>query len=129
MTAEVFKIAAVVIIAALMSLLLKSYRAEYSFLLTVSAGCVILTFLFIKTVPLVNQLKSVFDKAGVNGGYFTAVLKALGISYISSFAADTCRDFGQSSLGAKAEFCGKIGILIICIPMMLDLINIALGFI
>ena len=52
-------------------------------------------------------------------------VKALGIAYISEFAADTCRDFGQSALAAKAEFAGKCAIFILCVPPAISVLEAA----
>ena len=45
-------------------------------------------------------------------------VKALGIAYISEFAADTCRDAGQSASASAVELCGAAGALYAAIPLM-----------
>ncbi len=129
MTAELIKAAAFMLIAAGVSILIKSYRPEYSFILTVAAGCTVLAAALLRISPYFSSLSDIFARAGTGNEYFTVVLKALGVSYITSFAADSCRDFGQSSLAAKTELCGKCAILVLCIPLITKLLDTAIGFI
>ena len=128
MTGDVLRIAAVLIIIAVFILLIKSHRAEIGILITVGAATVILLLVFGEVVPAISRLKTLFEKSGVDAEYFTVVLKSLGIAYITGFAADTCRDFGFSSLAAKAEFAGRCAILIISLPLLTEILNTALEF-
>lgn len=50
-------------------------------------------------------------------GYMSYIFKASGIALITTFAADLCRDFGESSLSGKVELCGKAVILAMCLPL------------
>ncbi|MBP3706722.1 MAG: stage III sporulation protein AD, partial [Clostridia bacterium] len=81
-----------------------------------------------KIFPSITAIGNIFKKSGVTSGYFLTALKALGIAYISSFAADTCRDSGQTALAAKAEFAGKCAIFILTVPIILNVLEIALEF-
>lgn len=128
MSEEFLKIIVIVIITALLSLTLKSYRPEYSFLLTLCVAATITVTLLYKIYPTVNTVTNMFKKSGVTVGYFLTALKALGISYITSFAADSCRDAGQSALAAKAEFAGKCAIFVLTVPLIMGILQKTLEF-
>ena len=66
---------------------------------------------------------------GVEAEYFKVALKALGIGYITSFAADSCRDAGQSALASKAELAGKCAVWMLSLPLVVSVLKIAVGFI
>lgn len=128
MTELFLKIAGIVLVAAVSSVLLRGYRPEFAFLTAVS-GCVVALLLILNAVlPFINYLKDIFDRGSIDTAYFSVVLKALAISYIASFAADTCRDFGQSALALKAELAGKCAIFALCVPLMKNVLETALGF-
>lgn len=128
MTGEIFKIVAVVLIAALVSLLLKKYCAEYSFLLSLAVCALVGIVLFSNIAPQIQRLKGLFGKSLGELGFFSVALKALGIAYISVFAADICRDFGQTSLGAVAETAGKCVIFVMCIPLVCYILETVIKF-
>ena len=128
MSEEFVKIIVLIIIAALLSLTLKAHRPEYSFLLILCVTATITITLLYKIYPTVNTLTNIFKKSGVTVGYFLTALKALGISYITSFAADSCRDAGQGALAAKAEFAGKCAIFVLTVPLIMNILEKALEF-
>lgn len=128
MTEDFFKIIVVIIITAVLSLTIKGYRSEYSFLLVVFTVCVITVTLLYKIFPTLGTVTNIFKRSGVSTGYFSTALKALGISYVASFAADVCRDAGQSALAAKAEFAGKCAIFILALPLVLNILQASLEF-
>lgn len=127
MTAAVVKAMAVLLITAMLALNIGTHRPEYAFILCLAGGGAVLLSVLGAVLPQVNALKSAVDN--VSGTeYFSVALKALGISYITGFVADTCRDFGQSSLAAKAELAGKCAIFILCVPLAVGVLNSALKF-
>ncbi len=128
MTAEIIRITALLITVSAFSLLIKQYRPELSVGLNIAVTCVVLLVLFEKLSPTVFELKELFEKGDMDVNYFYVALKAMGIAYITGFAADTCRDFGQNSLAAKAEFAGKCAVLIICLPLLSAVLGTALEF-
>ena len=64
------------------------------------------------------------EKIDVDFVYIAIVFKVLGISYISEFGAQLCKDAGESSIASKIEFAGKVMIITVSAPVMLALINI-----
>ena len=128
MTATLVKVLAVTLISAVMILYIAPQKAEIGFMLSLAAGAVVILGLINWILPHISNLEAAFKKAGGISRYFTVSLKALGISYVTGFAADTCRDFGQSALAAKAEFAGKCAIFILCVSPAVNVLEAALKF-
>ncbi|MBQ8202671.1 MAG: stage III sporulation protein AD [Clostridia bacterium] len=128
MTELFLKITGLVLVTATTSVLLKGYRPEFSFLTSVCACVTALLLIVNALAPFIDYLDGILKRGNVDAGYFTVVLKALAISYIASFAADTCRDYGQSALALKAELAGKCAIFALSIPLMKSVLETALGF-
>lgn len=124
-----FKILGVLLVSAVLSMVLKGRNQEYSMLISISAG-VICALLILKNLatPLA-QLKAEIEAYGIKPEYFKVAIKALGLGYISSFIADTCRDSGHTSLAAKAELAGKTAIFIISLPLLMSVLQYAVGFV
>ncbi|MBQ8532511.1 MAG: stage III sporulation protein AD [Clostridia bacterium] len=129
MSEDIFKILAVLLVAAVMSLILKQKNSEYALFVAISAG-VVTALLILKNISTpIAELKSQIEAYGVETEYFKVAVKALGIGYITSFIADACRDSGQTSLAAKAELAGKAAIFIMSLPLLMSVLEIAVGFI
>ena len=128
MSEDIFKILAVLLVAAVMSLILKQKNSEYALFVAISAG-VVTALLILKNISTpIAELKSQIAAYGVETEYFKVAVKALGIGYITSFIADACRDSGQTSLAAKAELAGKAAIFIMSLPLLMSVLEIAVGF-
>ncbi|MBO5747142.1 MAG: hypothetical protein J6S13_08675 [Clostridia bacterium] len=113
-----FTVVAVVMISAVMILLVKKYSPEYALVVSIVAGGTVLIFLVVALKEILGSIADIFDKSGLDKGVFKLVLKALGLCYLSEFASDVCRDFGQTSLAAKVELAGKISIIALTFPLI-----------
>lgn len=126
---ELSSIIAIALITAMLVLFLKDYRPEYAILAAIAAGCVILGMVLIQVVPAIGELNSLLKEVNVNTSYFAVAFKALGICYLTQFASDICRDFGQSSLAGKVDLAGKVMIVTISLPLLKGIIEAALGLV
>ncbi len=129
MSGDLIKIIVLIIIAAVFAIVLRPHLQEYSFLLVIAAVCVTLMTTSSNLLGGIVKLKELYDQSGNVGVYFTTALKALGIAYITGFAADVCRDFGLSALAQGAEIAGKGVIFILSIPLLTTVIEAAIGFV
>ncbi len=118
-----FTVVAVVMVSAIMILLVKKYSPEYAIVVTIVASGTVLMFLVFILKDVFLSVADIFDKTGLDKGIFKLVLKALGLCYLSEFASDVCRDFGQTSLAAKVELAGKISIVVLTFPLIRQILS------
>lgn len=91
-------------------------------------GCVIIILYVIGEVSqITGTIREMAEDFSINLEYIEIVIKALGICFLTEFASDCCRDAGCSALGNNVLLCGKIMILIAALPMLQDLLSLALG--
>ena len=102
MTELFLKIIGIILIAAVAAVLLKGYRGEFAFLVSVSACVVVLLLVLNAVSPFIDYLRELFYAGDMDLSYFSVVLKALAISYISSFAAAIAM-YAEFDLGAVAR--------------------------
>ena len=114
---KIFSILAFCLISAVFALVLGQYKKEYSAIISVGAASIIFVSVISSIASPLTEVVNKLQSAGVDVELFFVALKALGIGYITQFVADTCRDFGQTSLAAKAEFIGRVSIFIISLPL------------
>ena len=107
------------------SLLIKQSRPEFSFFISLS-GTFIVFFICVKEVEsYLSSFLGILSDAGFSAGYFSVALKAVGIGYITEFAADTAGDSGQSALASKITLAGRTLLFIIALPVIKDLLSLA----
>ena len=115
---EILKILAVCLLSAVLAVIFKQYRLEYAFFISVATAITVLSLLIARLLPALEEIKLLISTSGIEMGYYKTAIKALAIAYLTEFTANTCRDFGQSSLASKAELAGRISIFIISIPLL-----------
>ncbi len=128
MSSDFIKITAVVILVAVLTVLLRNRMPEYSFLLVLAAVCTVLIFLLGCIFPQIQKLRNLFEQTQSVNVYFSAALKALGISYITDFAANMCRDYGLNALAQTADMAGKSAVFVLSIPLICAVMECVLKF-
>ncbi len=116
------------LVTAVICTVLKPKGGEYALLTAAAAGVFIGILLLKRLSEPISFLKEELNSYGINTEYFKVALKAVGIGYVTAFVADACRDCGQSSLALKAEFAGKCAIFILSVPLMMSVLQTAVGF-
>lgn len=126
---ETVKILALIFLCAVICIIFKSYKPEYSFVIIIFCSVVVLSFIVKNLITPLGLIEQKISQSGINSGYFKTALKALGIGYITSFVADACTDAGLTALAAKAQFAGKCAIFLLSVPLVLSILETAIGFV
>ena len=126
---DILKIIAIGLVTAICAVILKQVKPEIVIFVVIT-GSVLILFMIIETVgEVLVDYKSLLDKTGINNGIFTSVLKIIGIGYLVEFAGDICTDAGVPSVSSKILLAGKFLILVMCMPIIKNLIEVILKFI
>ncbi len=114
-------------ITAFLTALLRQHRPEFALGISVVAGAgVTLLLVGVLAEPL-QTASSWLEKGGVDEEMITLLLKALGICLLTQATADVCRDAGDSSLAARAEFVGKGALLVLILPVFVQMVDLAVA--
>ncbi|MBD5114916.1 MAG: stage III sporulation protein AD [Ruminococcaceae bacterium] len=122
-------IASVALIAAVLSIVLKQYKPEYSLFISIAAGILIFLSVIAVIEPIISFIGELTDMAGLEGVYGEVLIKALAICYITQLACDCCKDAGENAIAGKLQIAGKIAVLLIALPMFKSLVEIVTGLI
>lgn len=126
---DIFKIAIICIVAAIFAVIFRQQRPELSILLAVITAVLALHLIFNALISPINSISQKLEGYGIELSYFKIALKALGIGYVTSFAADICKDAGQTALASLSETVGKCSIFLLSVPLVINIVDLALGFI
>ena len=129
MNSDIFKILGILLVSSVLCLILRQKNSEYAMLISVATGIITASLILRHLSMAIETIKNYIEAYGIETEYFKVALKALGIGYVTSFIADTCRDSGQTSLASKAELAGKAAIFVLSLPLLVSVLNIAVGLI
>ena len=124
---DLFAIAGMALIAAVLSVMLRQYRPEFSVLIGFGAGILILLYVLSKAQPAFSELTSLFSRAQVSSSYAVILLKALGICFITQLACDACSDAGEHAIASKIELAGKFAVLLVALPLFEEIAKLAIS--
>ncbi len=118
------KIAAVGVAAVLMAMQLKELKPQFGTYVVFGAGILIFFYAFGKLSEIVEAVGELSRQAAIEEKYVQILLKMLGITYVSEFAASLCRDGGYGSVAGQIELFGRLSILLVSFPVILSLLEL-----
>ena len=124
---EVIKIIGIGMISLIIIIIIKQYRPEFAIYISIIAGILILIISLQKMGEIVSLIKSISDKAGINGEFLKIILKITGIAILAEFAVSICKDSGESAIASKIEMGSKIIIISMSIPIISSLLELMLN--
>ena len=124
---DVFAVIGLAVVAAVLAVLLRQYKPEYSIFIGLSAGVIILLFVIQKAQPAFDELNSLLDRANISTQYGSILLKSLGVCFVTQLASDACNDAGESAIASKIELAGKFAILLITLPLFEEIVKLAVS--
>ncbi|MCI8387652.1 MAG: hypothetical protein HFE63_04210 [Clostridiales bacterium] len=108
-------------------LILKGQKSEFSGIVTLAAAVILFGIAAAEFYPTLKLLNELISGTSFEG-YMSTLVKALGITLAVQFSAELCRDAGESAIASKLELVGKAEILLLCLPLINELISLAAGF-
>lgn len=124
---EVIKIIGIGMISLIIIIIIKQYRPEFAVYISIIAGILILAISLQKMGEIVSLIKSISDKAGINGEFLKIILKITGIAILAEFAVSVCKDSGESAIASKIEMGSKVIIISMSIPIISSLLELMLN--
>ena len=125
---DIVRIAALGIVGALLGILLKGQKKEYELFVTLGVSLCIFYFIISKLELVLAVINRMQEYVELDTGYIAILVKMIGITYVSEFSANLCRDAGYQAVAGQIEMFGKLSILVISMPVLLVLLETLGGF-
>ena len=123
----IIQVVAVGIISAVLALTIKKHSPEIAIIITLAASLLI----FFMVLPILASAVGIIQNLGAHldssVAYVPLVLQVLGIAYIAELGAQVCIDAGESAIASKIEMAGKVLIMAVAAPILLDVLNMIVG--
>lgn len=118
------KICALGIMCALICVLIKNYRAEFT--IPSKLGSIVLIFGIVFTLlsPVAEYIKDIMGNT-LSSEYSAIIMKALGIGYLTQISSELCRESGEGAIATGIETVGKIELIILSFPLINNIFKIS----
>lgn len=126
MDMDIFRIAAIGLCGVVIASMVKSHKPEFATYIVLATVMIIFAMIIYKLTAVFEFLSSIYNQVSYGRAFFPIILKVLAVAYIADFAAQICRDSGESAIAGKVELAGKVMIFYLAVPVMvavMDLIN------
>ena len=121
---EIEKILAIGIVASIISLLLKNKNPVFAILVSLSAITVISLFSLSGLSEILDSFLDIFSDSGIKKTHFLSIIKVLSIAYATEIISSLLSDAGENGVAKNIELAGKIAVLILTIPNVLELMTV-----
>ena len=121
---DVLKLCMLAVLGVCAALTLKQWKSDLLPLLRVALVVLFGLAAVNRLAPAVSYLTGLGEQAGVNT-YLQTLLRALGIALLTQYAAEICRECGESAAANGVELAGKLEILLLCLPLIDEILSLA----
>ncbi|MFG6327037.1 MAG: stage III sporulation protein AD [Lachnospiraceae bacterium] len=111
------------VVASILAGQIKGVKSGFDTYIAVASCLVILGFILSRLSAVVSVIERLQSYIGIDAGYMEILLKIVGISYITQFSADMCRECGYNAIGSQIQIFGKISVMLVSMPVVLALIE------
>ena len=123
---EIIKIIGIGIIGLILIIIIKQYRPEFAIYISLITGALILYLAIDELSNVINLLKQICDKSGINNKFLMILIKMTGIAFLAEFAISICKDAGEGAIASKVELGSKALIISMSIPIIYNLLEVIL---
>lgn len=113
----------------LCSLFVKNYNKTVSVMLSVFGAIAIFILVSDKIADIVSSLTHLSEGISATYEYIKLMVKVLGITLISQFVSDICKDSGEITLSSVVLLSAKIVVISMILPLFETVINIVIGLV
>lgn len=124
---EIFRIAAIALITAFCVLVLREVKSELAPIVAFVGGLVVVLSVINYFSDVFSVISSVAKKAGLAASVVTLLFKVIAIGYVTEFSSSIMDDMGLSSLSDKVTLAGKLIIVAMSLPIVVQLFNFIAG--
>ena len=116
-------IMALLIVAMVLALSLKSRNPEISSLVSI-AVCLVIVFLCVERIrTIMSGMNRIINYIHIDRLYIGILIKLIGIAYICEFAAGISKDAGYQAIASQIELVGKLTMLMVSMPVLMQVLN------
>jgi len=122
---EWLRLIGICLLSGVLVMLLRQLHPAMAALLCAVFGVMVVAAVLPDLRSYVVSIRDFLLSLGLDGQYYTVMLKAMGIVLVTQIASQVCRDMDAPSVAQRAELCGRLALLGIVMPVFLSLTQMA----
>ena len=111
-----------------LALFLKKKKPENAVCFSAGTGILLLFPVAERLSLVIENIRLIQSAISIQSAYIQVLLKIIGITYISEFAADICRDAGCAAVAGQIGVFAKLSILAVSMPIVSALLQTIQSF-
>jgi len=113
------------LLAAAMVLVLRQMHPQTAGLLSMAFGVLLVMLVLPGVQTYIETIRVFLSELNLDTQYYKTLLKAMGIVLVTQLAVQFCQDMDAPSIARRAEFCGRIALLGVALPVFMSLTKMA----
>lgn len=113
------------LLAAVMVLVLRQMHPQTAGLLSIAFGVLLVTLVLPGVQNYIETIRVFLAELNLDTQYYRILLKAMGIVLVTQMAVQFCMDMDAPAIARRAEFCGRIAMLGVALPVFMSLTQMA----
>lgn len=113
------------LLAASMVMVLRQMNAAAAGLLSAAFGVLLVSLLLPQIQSSIESVQAFLASLDLDAQYYQIMLKTMGIALTTQLAVQVCQDLDAPSIARRAEFCGRIALLGVAVPVFVELTQLA----
>ena len=110
----------------LVLVLLRSWNPSFELPMKLSAAILFVGLLLGLARPLISYVSSLLSSSAA-APYAEILLRALGVTILTETVSGICRECKETSVASYLEIAGRLEILILCLPLMEEILESVKG--
>lgn len=120
---------AFIIIVVVMAIGIKTISPAISSVISIALCFFIIAFCVQGLSTIIITIRKISEGVNIEKSYIVALIKLIGVAYICEFAAGISKDAGYTAVASYVELAGKITMLMISLPVLLQVLETITGII
>ena len=112
------------ITALTVTILVRQWKTDFAPFVRLAVTVLFSALVITAATPIVTYLEALIESTSASS-YVTTLLKGLGIAILTQCCSEICRECGEGGIGPGVEWLGKIEILLLCLPLMSEILSLA----
>lgn len=126
---DFFKIVLISLVCAVLIVVVRQFKPEFTTPLTVGASVMLLLFICDALFDVVYTFYGFAESSGIDKDAVSCVIKVVGIGYLAEFSNNVCVDANCKSIGDKVLLASKIAIIYCALPVVQRLFELLRGLV
>ena len=124
---DILRVIGIALVTTFAVIILKPTKPELAAIVSIAGGVIVLLMFVDAMGTVLNGFHAIVQRSGIRSEVFAALLRIIGIGFLTEFASGICADAGNNAMAQKVSLAGKVIILVLALPIIDNLLQIVVG--